>query len=380
MAVESIKQISIKGFKSLRDVSLELGPLTVMIGANGSGKSNFIEFFRMLKEAFWISQGGLQLYVGKKGGADSLLYYGPKITRNLDASIEFAGEERSCRYSFSLTWGVPNNLVFASEEFEYKSDADPEPQSLHLGSGHGEPKLLEVADLLSESPQKYASRVVRDNLRLLQAYHFHDTSDEAGIRRSYDRNGEFHLMHQGENLAAFLHWLQERRPQHYRRILSTVRLIAPFIQDFRVAPEPDRPLPMLRWVDRSGAVLGPHQLSDGTLRAIALVTALMQPETTMPNVMLVDEPELGLHPQAISLVSGLLRAASLKRQVIVATQSPRLLTDLCPEDIVVVERREGNGQLGESTFNRLSSEELGGWLDDYDLGTLYEMNVTGGGP
>jgi len=133
------------------------------------------------------------------------------------------------------------------------------------------------------------------------------------------------------------------------------------------------------WVDRSGLEFGPHQLSDGTIRAIALITALLQPEENMPSIMLFDEPELGLHPAAIGLVAGLLKAISLKRQVIVATQSPILIREYKPDDIIVLERHENESGRGESLFKRLDASALGKWLERFDLGKLYEMNVTGGG-
>jgi predicted ATPase len=163
--------------------------------------------------------------------------------------------------------------------------------------------------------------------------------------------------------------------------LGTVQLIAPYIRDFVVEPQAaNAQYVMLRWTDRSGDIFGPHQLSDGTIRAIALITALLQPEEMMPSIMLFDEPELGLHPAAIGIVAGLLKMAALERQVIVATQSPILIREYDPEDIIVVERTEDQRGRGESTFVRLEREPLETWLEDFDLGELYEKNVTRGYP
>ena len=189
-------------------------------------------------------------------------------------------------------------------------------------------------------------------------------------------------MSTGGNLAAFLYMLRETKPQHYARILSTVRLAVPYLSDFVL--EPDRLNSgriQLRWRDRNpDHEFGAHQMSDGSLRAIALITVLLQPEEMMPGLIMIDEPELGLHPSAVGLIGSLIKAASLRRQVVVATQSPRLISEFEPEDVVVVEREEDTRGYGQSLFRRLSREDLGEWLNDYNLGTLYEMEVTGGGP
>lgn len=381
MAVEKITHLTVKGFKSLHDVELELTPFTVLIGANGSGKSNFIDFFRMLGYAFGSSQGNLQTYVARKGNASSLLYYGPGQTRSIDASIQFDGENQWSRYAFSLTWGAPDTLFFASEELQYQRAHDSIPRRAQLGSGQPESRVHTVADQATDDWQRKVARVFRHRLRQIQAYHFHDTSDQANIRLTQDRTRADYLLHHGGNLAVFLSALQENNPGHYHRILDAVRLVAPFIKDFVLDPLVENPRSLLlRWMDRSGEVFGPHQLSDGTIRAIALVTALLQPEATMPSVILFDEPELGLHPAAVALVASLLQSASKQRQVIVATQSPILIRRFPPECVVVVERHEDGAGRGESRFTRLSTEALELWLEDYDLGELYEKSVTGGRP
>lgn len=380
---EKISHLTIKGFRSLKSIErLELGDFNVLIGANGAGKSNILEFFRMMNFAFNSSEGNLQLYVARKGRASSLLYYGPQVTRFMDASIQFDGDHQWSRYDFSLSWGAPDEIFFSSELLAFqREEIDPHPNQLQLGSGHQESKVLGVANLAANPWQQTTARVFRNRLREIRAYHFHDTSDEANMRLSQDIHREDYLMNNGGNIAPFLFGLKERRPEHYQRILDTVQFIAPFISDFVVEPEAlnDRFI-MLRWRDRSGEVLGPHQLSDGTLRTIALVTALLQPEETMPSIMLFDEPELGLHPHGVKIVADLLKAASSKRQVIVATQSPLLIRDYDPADIAVIEREEDRDQRGATVVKRLDPAELACWLEDYDLGQLYEKNVTGGGP
>jgi predicted ATPase len=209
-------------------------------------------------------------------------------------------------------------------------------------------------------------------------YHFHDTSASARARGYCYVGNDRRLMPDAGNVAAMLYrFRREDSNPAYRRILGTIRQIAPFLADFVLEPtgQENKDI-ILNWQDKdSGDVFGPHQLSDGTLRFIALATLLLQPQALLPDVIVIDEPELGLHPAALNLVGGLLRSASHHTQVVVATQSAALVDSFDPDDVVVVNRRDG-----ASTFERLREEQLKNWLQDYTLGQLWEKNVVGGGP
>lgn len=376
---ERLSHLKVAGFRSIRNLDLDLGDLTVLVGANGSGKSNFVGFFNMLSAMLWED---LQLYVQRKGGASSILHYGPKLTRSLNASLTFSGANGTSAYEFSLEFAAPDRLVFSKEQLEFEQVDEAQPFSGSLGSGQTETRLTLLASQGTGSVARMVSRAFLKRLQGLRVYHFHDTSETASIRLTQDLADHRALHATGGNLAAFLYMLQQSFPAHYDRIVSTVRLAVPYLRDFVL--EPDRLSAgsiQLRWRDRSADhEFGAHQLSDGSLRAIALITALMQPEALLPALIAIDEPELGLHPSAIATVAQLIRAASKKRQVIVATQSSRLIAGFAPEEVVVVEREEDERGHGASTFKRLSDEALGAWRDDYDLGQLYDMNVTGGGP
>jgi predicted ATPase len=180
------------------------------------------------------------------------------------------------------------------------------------------------------------------------------------------------------NLAAVLFRLREQsNASAYERILSTIRLIAPFFDDFVLEPEgPGLKEMLLNWRDKgSDQVFGPHQLSDGTLRAICLISLLMQPESELPDLIIVDEPELGLHPYALNVVASLFKKAAHHSQVLISTQSTSLLDNFDPDDVIVV-NREGK----ESHFVRPDATSLESWLDEYSLGEVWEKNVIGGGP
>jgi predicted ATPase len=348
-----------------------------LIGANGSGKSNLVSFFNML--GFMMTES-LQLYIGRKGGGNSILHYGSKKTPVLTTSLRFESKNGWSEYDCTLAHASPDRLIFTHEHIAFQKSGAKKPFDKPLGSGHSETALADASSGGDTAAQ--VARVFLSRLKGLRVYHFHDTSEEAHIRTTQEVDRNRMLLSNGGNLASFLYMLRHSYPSHYDRILSTVRLAVPFLRDFEL--EPDRLSPrhiQLRWRDRNPDYeFGPHQLSDGSLRAIALVTALLQPEELLPAVIFIDEPELGLHPSAIGIVARLLKSVAAKRQVVVATQSPRLLAECEPEDVVVVEREEDRNGYGESNFRKLGAEELGDWLKDYDLGTLYEMNVTGGGP
>ncbi len=218
---------------------------------------------------------------------------------------------------------------------------------------------------------------VQNHLDSWRLYHFHDTSSASPLRRTADVNDNRFLRMDGSNLASFLHLMRQKHEESYRLIRGTVRLVAPFFEDFLLEPlalNQDRI--RLEWRHRGNdAYFDVSSFSDGTLRFIALATLMLQPEELRPSVILLDEPELGLHPYAITLLASLVKLASVKSQVILATQSPVLLNHFEPDDVLVTDRLRG-----QTVFTRLDAESLRVWLGDYNLGQLWEMNEFGGRP
>ncbi len=262
---------------------------------------------------------------------------------------------------------APDGLVYADDH------AGDLRATIFVGPGPEEVCAV-VTDPHSEALETLINHQICYGIHI---YHFNDTTLTAPIRSAGYVEDNRQLHGDGGNLAAFLYRLKRTNASSYRRILSTVRLFAPFIEDFSLSPralDPQRIL--LNW-KQSGSdyEFGPHQLSDGTLRAIALTALLLQPETELPKLIVVDEPEIGLHPYALGVIASLFKKASHHTQIIVATQSPQLLDDCDPEDIVCVERK---GQ--ESVFFRPDPAKLGEWLAEYSLGEIWQKNVIGGGP
>jgi predicted ATPase len=283
------------GFKSIKSLPfLRLANVNVFIGANGAGKSNLVAFFRLLRS---LASGRLQEFVGRAGGANALLHYGAKQTPVMWGSLEFDHESDLRRYGFSLSSTETDSFVFSNEEVELPEVTDLTAiGSSRLGAGHRE-SLLASDDV---------HLTLRRLLAGISTFHFEDTSETAAIRRRGYMEDNRQLREDAGNLAAFLFALRQMHPAYYRRITTTIRQIAPFFGDFELSPlRTDPNSIMLNWTDRdSDYLFGPHQLSDGTLRTMALVTLLAQPESDLPPVIVLDEPEIGLHPVCIGDRSG----------------------------------------------------------------------------
>jgi predicted ATPase len=363
-----LEKLTIKGFKSIRSLEgLELRQLNVLIGANSAGKSNFIAFFRLLNE---LIEGRLQLHVAQRGGPDALLHYGRRTTPELKAELYFG----QSGYIFSLVPTVDNRLIFSQEVFWFEWFPGAYwPTRSTIGSGHTE--SLAPAQLLDGSTHQRLAKYIVPAIQSWRVYHFHDTSDAANVKRVGALNDNLFLRADAGNLAAFLYRLQVQHRAEYERIRDAVRQVMPSFDDFLLRPSPLAPNSIeLEWREQgSDFPFLAHQLSDGTLRFICLATLLLQPE--MPSTILIDEPELGLHPYAINVLASLLRSASTRTQLILATQSVTLIDLLELEDLIVVERRDG-----QSVFKRLSSSEFAQWMEEYSLGELWMKNVLGGRP
>ena len=369
--MDILRRVALTGFKSIKAMDLELRGLNVLIGANAAGKSNLVSFFKMLNE---MGEHRLQQFVAASGRAHSLLFYGPKLTTLLQARLEFQAETGLDVHEFTLCYGAGDTVFFSDERLESTRTGSAKGLGgRSLGHGHFETEIKpgrEIGD--------GAALFMRAHLDGCRVYHFHDTSATSRIRQ-YGYLGDNHrLGSDGANLAAFLFRLQnQNQGLAYNRILSTVRLIAPFFQDFNLVPSgPEGKEIILNWRDReSDQIFGPHQLSDGTLRTMCLVTLLLQPELELPKLMIVDEPELGLHPYALNIIASLFKKVSHHAQVLISTQSSAFLDNFEPEDVIVVDRESK-----ESVFVRPDPAALESWLEDYSLGEVWEKNVIGGGP
>jgi predicted ATPase len=360
--------ISISGFKSLRNIEkLSLGKINVIIGANGSGKSNFISSFAFLHA---IHEGRLEETVKRAGGADEILHYGSKETQTVKFHLSFEDERN--QYEIDLLADEQDNLVPLNETayFWDKARGFNKPYSESIFSAG-----LEAG--ISRQQQPAVPHYVRRHLAKWRLYHFHDTSSTSPLKKTAKVNDNRYLRSDGANLASFLYLLKQNHPDNYNRIISSIRSVAPFFQDFVLEPLELNPDSInLEWREVShDKYMSPSAFSDGTLRFIALCTLLLQPEIYIPSIILIDEPELGLHPFALAVLASLVRFASNNSQIIISTQSAFLLDNFLPEDVLVADRVEG-----ATTLNRLDTSLLSDWLEDYSLGQLWEKAELGGRP
>ena len=360
--MSSIIKLSVTGFKSIRSLQhFELTNLNVLIGANGAGKSNFIGLFRLLGE---IVEERLQLFVQTQGGPDALLHGGRGQTERLHAEFYFARNG----YKFDLVPTSDNRLIFEDERSWFAGSMYPGSYSASLGAGHDESKLKTAAD--SFSPY------VRSSVTNWRVYHFHDTSERAKVKQRHPLNDNLRLKADAANLAAYLRMLREEHETEYRRIVQTIQLVAPFFDDFVHRNDANDSIE-LEWLQKGNpdTPFKAHMLSDGTLRFMCLATLLLQPWYKLPETVLIDEPELGLHPYAIAVLADMFKQVAERRQLVVSTQSVELLNELTPKDVIAVDQVDG-----ASTFRRFTQEELASWLEQYALGELWKRNLLGGRP
>ncbi|KHN52590.1 AAA family ATPase [Pectobacterium fontis] len=354
---DHLSHIVIEGYKSIARCDLRMGCLNVLIGANGAGKSNFIGFFRLIAT---LLDKRLQMLVGKSGGPDALLHFGRKKTETLKGELYFGNNG----YKFALEPTNDNRMMFQREALWWNINGDN-----GVNSGHFES--------LAEEHRSNIKKYTLPAMRRWRVYHFHDTSESARVKQIHRINDNDYLREDGANLAAFLFRLQKNHTEYYQRIVKTIQMVAPFFGDFYLRPTSDSPDSIqLEWVEKEQDIpFKAHELSDGTLRFILLATVLLQPEIYMPSAIIIDEPELGLHPYAISILAALISSASEQHQLIVSTQSVELVNEFEAEDLIVVDKH-----LGASTFKRLEQDTLQDWLEDYSLGELWKKNILGGRP
>ena len=365
--MSELDYVTVSGFKSIARIEkLKTGPLTVLIGPNGSGKTNFIGVFSFLNA---IREGDLQRYVRKAGGADKVLHFGSRVTKELHVHISFKNEVN--QYEIVLEPNGADELVPSFEAVYFWE------KSRHARP-HGETVASEGREAgISRQHQYGIFKYVREHLAGWRLHHFHDTGAASPVKKTADVNDNRHLRPDGSNLAPFLHLLREKHDDAYRLVVNTVRQVAPFFRDFALEPLRLNPGKIrLEWKhEGTDACFDASSLSDGTLRFMALATLFLQPTEYRPSVILVDEPELGMHPAAITLLADLIKSASTDCQVIVSTQSSLLLDHFEPEDVLVADRVDGATRL-----TRLESSRLESWLEDYSLGQLWEKNQLGGRP
>lgn len=376
MIQTSLRTLALSGYRSynndLEHNKIDFHDINIIIGANGAGKSNLISFLEMI--SFMMTRG-LRAYVARQGGVQTLFHFGTERTDKLCGELLIHDlsqrQTKEDTYSFVLEASAANQLFFAQEHMSFQDEWHFRPYMRDFGIGHLESGLADAAE---STP-----RTLRTYLERLRVFHFNDTAINAHIRSNASMADGAYLRSDGGNIAAFLYNMRENpdSKKYYQRILRNIRMVLPQFYDFMLEPDSNGYLP-LNW-RQTGCeeIFGPHQFSDGALRFVALTTLLLQPPKTAPATIILDEPEIGLHPYAVSILAKEIRMASKTSQIIVSTQSPLLLNEFSCEDVIIADYDSINQC---SRLKRHKEAELREWLNEYTLGELWEKNVLGGLP
>lgn len=365
---QNLKRIKVEGFKSIAKLNLAMKNINILIGANGAGKTNLISLFTFLGR---LSQGKLRNYVETEGGAERFFHFGTKQTNQMMIDLEIGKNGYHVEFSPNLD---NDSLVFNEEHCTF------------IGSN----KLWGLYPKKGESGfvsgEKADSRLVmsytREYLETCRVYHFHDTSNKASFKKTSELNSYPFLARDAENIAPFLHYLKNSNAeicrQSYQQIVLAIHSVAPFFHDFYLEPsgEEGNESIILRWTHtRHENPFSANVLSDGTARFICLAVLFLQPASLRPSTIILDEPELGLHPAALNTLADIIHATAKETQVICSTQSVAFANFFAPEDFIVVDAEDG-----VSTFDRPEKESLKEWLDDYGMGDIWAKNIIGGRP
>lgn len=358
-----------KSFSTFYPMDFELGRISLLIGANGAGKSNVVSVFRLLRA---MGSSSLQQYVATEG-VGTLLHGGPQQTANISIRFMFSHGNAIAGYGFKLNFGLPNRLYISDEFLQCIDDESGASRQFSVYSDSNEAGLWSF-------PSDQWVDAVRTSIGRTYLYQFNNTAWGAPIRMSSGIYDCAALRDDGGNLAAYLRLLRDTemyRP-YYDRIVSIVRSIMPQFKEFSLNQDA-RGSVWLTWRDFAHPAyeFGPHQFSDGALRFVALATALLSPPNLMPSTIVLDEPELGLHPQSVAKLAGMIKMASSASQVIVATQSASLVNSFNLDDICVIDT---DRNFGCSKVRKLSAATYKDWLSQYTLADLWEKNVIGGQP
>jgi predicted ATPase len=367
-----IDRVRIVNFKSIKDSGeIKIRPINILIGSNGVGKSNFIGFFKLLNS---IYKQRLSKYVADNGYENRILHFGRKISKFLAGTIIFKPLDRNTnnRYDFKLIPKAQSTgFYFEKDIGGYNHFAKGRNENWDFMDLGGEDK--EESELINHTSER--AKYLRNYFEDFRVFHFHDTSSGSPLKQANNTLDYNYLKEDGSNLAAILYKIQEKKPATFKLIENTIRSVAPFFDRFKLEPDSiNKDMIQLAWLEmNSEDYFNAHSLSDGTLRFIALTTLLLQPD--LPKTIIIDEPELGLHPFAIQKLSGMIRSASTKSQIIISTQSTNLVDQFNVDDIVIVDRKDN-----QTVFARKTEDELSEWLKDYSLSELWEKNVIGGKP
>lgn len=368
-----IDWVAARGFRSFRDLKrLLLGQINLLIGPNGVGKSNLLMLLDFLAAIF---NGRLQHYVRKMGGTEHLLHFGSSTTHAIEIEVSLGGGSNS--YSVQLELAEGDTLFVSREKAKFSGNRPKREAPFELDARPHSTEAT-ISDIDHAKGQHPALQFVRNHIARWGVFHFDGTTRLATLRSTSTLGRPQPLVPDGSNLATFLYYLKHSHTMAYSQILRTVQVSAPFVKDFVLVPFGEGESSVrLNWAHaESNEVLDASTLSNGIVHLLYLSTLLLQPIHCMPSTILIDEPELSLHPLPLNMVGGLVRsAAAYGPQLILSTQSSSLLDGFDPNHVLVANRVSG-----ETQISRIDQDKVTDFGQDYSLGELWEMNAFGGRP
>lgn len=370
----SLGRLVVKGYRSIREIDLELtSDVTVLIGANGSGKSNLVGALELISR---IWDDSFQEHVTAHGGMSALIFEdesGPVSHAHLEVHSTADEQNYVNGYRVELTADEEDAAVLTEFMLFHDRNRYERPYDKPLGSGRSS-RARRIAEVSTDPKEVAFAGHITPLLAECRVYHFDDVSPNAPVKGWSTVGDDVALRSDAENIAAYLLRVKQEHPRHYRRIVSAVRHVTPFFDDFVLVPSASERI-RLRWKQRGlDRTFMAREASDGTLRFMCLATLLLGPD--LPATAVLDEPELGLHPAAITLLAEMVHSAGREgHRVILATQSVPLLSHFSVEEVAVLDRVDG-----ATTVTRPDPEQLAGFLEEFSVGVIWEMNLLGGRP
>ncbi|MFK7983737.1 MAG: AAA family ATPase [Saprospiraceae bacterium] len=375
-----IQSIKIANYKSIHRADVQLNNLNILIGQNGAGKSNFISFFKFLER---LSEQQLATYIFQSGGINNFLHKGFEESQEIRFKLTLKSNESILTNIFETQIiSDGENYTINLEKFGVRDESNVN-QPIYYYELNNQQKESDLKTFANQNLKQHENRFAKYtyiHLKELKLYHFHDTSDNAAIKLPQPKDDVYFFKNEGQNLAPYLSFIKNADYNSYLKIVETIRLVFPSFHDFVLEENPyAKGKIVLRWKEKSSEnIYSVKQMSDGTLRFICLAILLTDTlaNNNQPETIILDEPELGLHPFAIHILAELIQKAALNRQIIIATQSVNLINHFTPKDLLIVERNEKD----QTIFKRVEEENFNNWLEDYTLGQLWENNFFGGRP
>lgn len=361
-----LKSFKVVNFKNFKEINLEqLNNLTTLIGSNGVGKSNFLSIIDFISSAF---HDGIEVYFSNKGIKFQDCIHQWNLENKISIVLRF--EDKSTRedysYQFTLEYDIKSGFNIIDEQFSNNNDGTHRE---YENQGLTSLNLKNSFDL-SEPEQR-----VKNFLSQVVGYSFYNTSLFNSSLQFVNKSNNVYLLPNGENMSSLLYLLKSKYPVSYKRITDVLKLVIKPFEDFYFIEEGHNTVLKFKMQGLNYPV-SIKSLSDGTIRFIILSLLLNLPINLRPNLVLLEEPEVALHPVAVNILGDLIESYSADSQIMIATQSPYLLDRLSISSIYILSINNKN----ETEVQHIDKEKLKDWLKKYSLSEIWLMSIFGGGP